>query len=92
MKVELLRDDSHKQESLISESVVAIWTNLHIAREQHDTCTVMKTPRVVTVRDNDQRDDPGLPHPSACLPRDVSTGIHGWLVHYPNVHPGGMVG
>jgi hypothetical protein len=33
---------------------------------------VMKTPHVATVHDDDQRDDPGLPHPSACLAHDTS--------------------
>jgi hypothetical protein len=29
-----------------------------------------------------QGDDPGPPHPSSRLPRDTSTGIHGWPMHY----------
>jgi hypothetical protein len=33
----------------------------------------------------DQRDDPGPPHPSACLPHDTLMGIHGWPMHYPNI-------
>jgi hypothetical protein len=31
----------------------------------------------------DQGDDPGPPHPSAHLPRDTSTDICGWPMHYP---------
>jgi hypothetical protein len=41
---------------------------------QHDTPTVTKTPRVAIVHGDDQRDDPGLPHPIARLPRDTSPG------------------
>jgi hypothetical protein len=41
---------------------------------QHDTRTATKTPHVATVRGDDQRDDPVLPHPSARLPRDTSPG------------------
>jgi hypothetical protein len=33
-----------------------------------------------------------LPHPSAHVPRDTLMGICGWPMHYPDVHPGGMVG
>jgi hypothetical protein len=40
----------------------------------------------------DQGDDPGPPHPSARLPRTTTMGIHGWPMHYPDVHPLGMVG
>jgi hypothetical protein len=40
----------------------------------------------------DQGDDQGPPHPSARLPRDTSTGIRGWPMHYPDVHTLGMVG
>jgi hypothetical protein len=39
-----------------------------------------------------QGDDPGPPHPTARLPHDTSTGIHRWLMHYPDLHPLGMVG
>jgi hypothetical protein len=35
---------------------------------------------VATIRDDDQRDDPGLPHPSAHLPRDTSLG-YPWVAH-----------
>jgi hypothetical protein len=40
---------------------------------------------------HDQGDDQGPPHPSAHLPRDTATGIRGWPMHYPDVHPLGMV-
>jgi hypothetical protein len=40
----------------------------------------------------DQGDDPGLPHISARLPHDTMAGNRGWLMHYPIVHPLGMVG
>jgi hypothetical protein len=33
-----------------------------------------------------------LPHPSTCLPCDTLMSIHGWPIHYPDVHPRGMVG
>jgi hypothetical protein len=39
MKVELLWNDSNKQDSLIFESVTAIRTNLHLAREQLENTT-----------------------------------------------------
>jgi hypothetical protein len=39
MEVELLRDDNNKQASHISESVIVIQTNLHLAREQPDNMT-----------------------------------------------------
>jgi hypothetical protein len=53
---------------------------------------VTQTPWVATVHDDYQRVKPGPPYPSACLPRDTSTGIRGWPPHYPNVHPLSMVG
>jgi hypothetical protein len=40
----------------------------------------------------DQGDDHGPPHPSARLPCNIMTDIHGWPMHYPGVHPLGMVG
>jgi hypothetical protein len=40
----------------------------------------------------DQGDDQGPPQPSAHLPRDTVMGIHGWSMHYPNVHPLGIIG
>jgi hypothetical protein len=40
----------------------------------------------------DQRVGQVLPHPSARLSHDTSMGIRGWPIHYPDVHPGGMVG
>jgi hypothetical protein len=67
MKVELLWDDSNKQASLIFESVVMTRANIHLTREQLDN----------TTHNNSQGDDLGPPHPSARLPRDVSTGIRG---------------
>jgi hypothetical protein len=53
---------------------------------------VTKTPRVAIVHDYYQRVKLGPPYPSASLPRDTSTGIHGWHPHYPTVHLLGMVG
>jgi hypothetical protein len=38
-----------------------------------------------------QGDDPGPPHSSARLSRDTTTGIRGWPMRYPIVHPLGMV-
>jgi hypothetical protein len=40
----------------------------------------------------DQGDDQGPPHRSACLPHDTAMSIQGWPMHYPNVHPLGLVG
>jgi hypothetical protein len=34
----------------------------------------------------DQGDDLNLPHHSARLPRDTSTSIRGWHMHYLDVH------
>jgi hypothetical protein len=53
---------------------------------------ISETPCVATVHDDDQGVEPGPPHPSAHLSRDVSTGIHGWPIYYHDLHPGGMVG
>jgi hypothetical protein len=39
MKVGLLWNDNNKQESLISEGVVMIWTILHLAREHPNNTT-----------------------------------------------------
>jgi hypothetical protein len=39
----------------------------------------------------DQGDDQGPPHPSVRLPRDPAMSIHGWPMHYPDVHLLGMV-
>jgi hypothetical protein len=63
MKVELLWDDSNKQASLIFEGVVMTRANIHLTREQLDNTT--------------HNNSLGPPHPSARLPRDVSTGIRG---------------
>jgi hypothetical protein len=41
---------------------------------------------------HDQGDDQGPPHSSARLPCDTATGIRGWPMHYPDVHPLGMGG
>jgi hypothetical protein len=151
MKVELLWNDSNKQDSLISESVTAIRTNLHLAREQLENMTHAWSRRpyvwpqfMTTIKESgripphttgkhhsfigvfkfigideyiqiifigpetdeyklifisvDQElmniwgrklDGTGLP--SVRLPRDTSTGIRGWPIHYPDLHPGGMV-
>jgi hypothetical protein len=43
MKVELLRDDSNKQASLISESVVTTQANIHPVREQPDNMTYIQS-------------------------------------------------
>jgi hypothetical protein len=43
MKVELLWDDSNKQEALMSKTVTATWANLHLAREQSDNATIEAT-------------------------------------------------
>jgi hypothetical protein len=51
----------------------------------------MKTPRVATVHNAIKESGRVLPHPSVRLPSDTSTGIRGWLMHYPNVDPIGMV-
>jgi hypothetical protein len=74
------------------------------ARLPRDTYTLQQIkPNIMTLerhRDTtsghsswcDQGDDPDPPHPGARLQRDTSTGIHGWPMHYPDVHTGGMVG
>jgi hypothetical protein len=43
---------------------------------------------VITVKELGQV----LPHPNACLPRNISMGIYGWPTHYPSVHPLSKVG
>jgi hypothetical protein len=82
MEVELLHLNIAIKPSLIYESVTEnrIIYTLQEETWQHDTRTAMKTPRVATVHDNDQRDDLGLPHPSARLPRDTSSGYL-WVAH-----------
>jgi hypothetical protein len=40
----------------------------------------------------DQGDDQGPPHPSVRLPRDTVMDIHGWPMHYPDVHLLGVIG
>jgi hypothetical protein len=95
MKVELLLNDCNKQESLRSESVAGIGANLKDCKVnswQHDTREATKPPWVATVHDAIKESGRVLPHPSACLPLNTSTGIRGWPMHYPDVHPGGMVG
>jgi hypothetical protein len=52
----------------------------------------METLCMATVPDDDQGVKLGPPYPTACLPRDVSTGVRGWPIRYPDVYPGGMVG
>jgi hypothetical protein len=53
---------------------------------------VLKTPQVATVQDAIKESGRVLPHPNAHLPHDISTGIRGWPMHYPDVHPGDVVG
>jgi hypothetical protein len=72
-----------------------IRTNIHLEREQLDNTTYARSHEpyiwqqsVMIIKELDRV----LPHPSACLPHDTSTGIHGWPIHYPDVHPRGMVG
>jgi hypothetical protein len=58
MMVTLLRNDCNMQESLFSESVVAIRINFKpckVTTSQHYTRKAMKTPRLPTVRDDYQR-------------------------------------
>jgi hypothetical protein len=53
----------------------------------------MKTPRVATIHNDDQRVKPGPPYPSGRLPCDTTLGaIHGWPMRYPFYHLRGMVG
>jgi hypothetical protein len=95
LKVTLLRNDRNKQESLIFESVAAIRIKFKHCKGNHLTTRhawVTKTPWVTTIYDDYQGVKPGPPYPSACIPRDTSMGIRGCPTHYPNVHPGGMVG
>jgi hypothetical protein len=95
MKLNFLRLNTWIKPSLISESVVEIRTNIHLAREKPDNTTyawsrgpyvwqqfVMIIKVLGWV----------LPHPSACLPHDTSTGIRGWPTHYYNVYPLSNVG
>jgi hypothetical protein len=53
---------------------------------------VTKTPREAIVHDAIKESDQVLPHPSARLAHDTMMGIRGWPMHYPDVHPLGMVG
>jgi hypothetical protein len=52
----------------------------------------MKTLQAVIVHDVIKESGRVLPHPSARLPHDTVTGIRGWPMHYPDVHPLGTVG
>jgi hypothetical protein len=94
MKVELLRLDAASKPSPISEGVVQIQIIYTLQginlTTQHSR--VMKTPRTTIVHDAIKVSVWVLPHPSARLPRDTVTGIHGWPMHYPIVHLLGMVG
>jgi hypothetical protein len=47
---------------------------------------------VAIVRDDDQGVEPDPPYPSARLPCDVSTGIRGWPIHYPDLDTVVVVG
>jgi hypothetical protein len=72
-----------------------IQINIHLAWDKPDNMTHMslKTSRVATVHDDDQRVEPDPPYPSARLPHDTTLGaICGWPMHYPFYHPRGMVG
>jgi hypothetical protein len=66
----------------------------NLAREKPDNMTHVRSqrphewPQLTMIIKESGR---ALPHPSACLPRDASTDIRGWPIHYPDVHPGGMV-
>jgi hypothetical protein len=74
----------HNEQALsISEGVVEIWINIHLAKEitwQHDTRETRRHnewPRfVMIIKESGQV----LPHPSACLPRDNLNG-HLWMAH-----------
>jgi hypothetical protein len=66
--------------------------NLHLSREQHDTRESRRQHEsqqfAMTIKELGWV----LPHPSARLPRDTVIGIRGCPVHYPSVHPVGVVG
>jgi hypothetical protein len=84
-----------EQVSPISEGVAEIRMNIHLERDKPDNTThvSLKTIRVATVHDDDQRVEPNRPFPSARLPRDTTLGaIRGWPMHYPFYHSRGMVG
>jgi hypothetical protein len=94
-EVTLLRNDCNKQESLTSESVTVIRINLQPCNGNHQATQhmrVTKAPRVTTICDAIKESGRVLPHSSACLPCDTSMSIRGWPMHYPDVHPRGVVG
>jgi hypothetical protein len=90
----LLGNDCSEQASPITEGVVKIRINIHLAREitwQHHTRQPQRhhewPPFMLTIKESGRI----LHHSSASLPRDNSMGIHGWPTHYPSVHSWGKV-
>jgi hypothetical protein len=74
---------------------MVIQINFKHCKDNHLTTwhlRVMKTPRVATFHDAIKESGQVLPHPSARLPYDTSTGICGWPMHYPGIHHVGMIG
>jgi hypothetical protein len=74
----------------VTEGVVEIWINIHLAREihwWHDTCEPHRhhewQPFVMTIKESGCV----VSHPSAYLPCDTWTSIRGWPTPYPIVYP-----
>jgi hypothetical protein len=66
-----------EQASPISEGVIEIWINSHLARENNLTTRhtwATQAPRAATFRDDYQRVEPGPPYSSAVLHTKTSTG------------------
>jgi hypothetical protein len=80
MKLNFLRLNTGIRPSLIFESVTEIRTNIHLEREQLDNTTYARSrePYIWQQFLTIIKELGGvLPHPSACLPCDTSTGICG---------------
>jgi hypothetical protein len=94
MKLSFLRLNSAIKSSPISEGVTEIRISYYLARDKPDNMTLVSHEDTTRGHSSwcDQGDDSGTPHPSARLPRNTVTGIRGWPMHYPDVHPLGMVG
>jgi hypothetical protein len=95
MKEELQRLNIANKPSPISEGVVEIRVNSQPCKginltTQHTQAR--RAPRVEKNAQHDQGNDQGPPHPSARLPHMSQRTHRGWPMHYPDVHPLGMVG
>jgi hypothetical protein len=86
----LLRNDSNKQVSPISEGFAETQVNSHPCKGNNLTTWhmwAMKATRVATFMTMIKESGWVAPFPSVCLPRDIPhRAIHGWPVEYPGIH------